>query len=548
VPLKHVYVALSIIFFMISCTKAPEINVVPMPNSVSQTSGVFKVSGKSVGIDASVDAKSAAKIMDFASRLTLVTGKPSNVQEGEGDFYFVANSALADEEYTIDISKNKVNVQASSYNGFLYALTTLGQMLPPSFYGSKVAPKSSWVLPCATIKDKPRFAYRGMHKDDSRHFFGVEEAKRYLDVMAMYKLNRLHWHLTDDQGWRVEIKRYPRLTEVGSQRANTIVGHMVAEGQPYETDGTPYGGFFTQDEIREVVAYAEDLGITIVPEIDLPGHMLAALASYPELGCTGGPYEVWNAWGVAKEVLCVGKESTFDFIEGVLTEIMDLFPSEYIHIGGDECPKDAWKVCPRCQARIRALGLKDDDNASAEQYLQNYVTARVQKFLADHGRKIIGWDEILEGQLSEGATVMSWRGPEGGIKAAGDGFDSIMTPTGYCYFDYYQSDQTDKEPLSIGGYVPIDTVYSFDPYKGVPDDERHHIIGVQANLWTEYIATPEHLEYMLLPRMVALSEVQWCENRDYDRFLHSLTTHQFPILDIRGYTYSKAVIGIYGMR
>lgn len=296
-------------------------------------------------------------------------------------------------------------------------------------------------------------------------------------------------------------------------------------------------------------AYAASLGITVVPEIDLPGHMLSALAAYPELGCRGGAYKVWGRWGISKDVLCVGKDTTFDFIEGVMDEIMEVFPGTYIHIGGDECPKIAWKTCPRCQERIRSLGITWDGVHTPEQLLQNYVTARVQKYLAEHGRRIIGWDEILEGNLSPGAIIMSWRGVSGGLEAAAKGFDVVMTPCDYLYLDYFQSAHADKEPLGIGGRLPIEKVYSFEPYDGLPEDARPHILGVQANLWTEYIATVEHLEYNLLPRMLAVSEVQWCApgRRDFDRFKGLVLSRQFPMLDAMGRNYSRAIEGIYGM-
>ena len=358
--------------------------------------------------------------------------------------------------------------------------------------------------------------------------------------MAIHKLNTLHWHLTDDQGWRIEIKRYPELTAVGSIRKATVVRK---EWGTY--DDTPYGGFYTQDEIRDVVEYAADRGVTVIPEIDLPGHMLAALTAYPELGCTGGPYEVWGRWGVADDVLCPGREKTFEFLEGVLTEVMELFPSEYIHIGGDECPKVRWEKCPRCQAKIRQLGLKDDGEHTAEHYLQSYVTDRIGKFLAQHGRRIIGWDEILEGRAPSDAVVMSWRGSEGGIAAAKLGHDVIMTPNSHFYFDYYQSLDTDAEPFGIGGYIPMEQVYSYDPaFPELTPEQQKHILGVQANLWTEYVLSDEHLEYMLLPRLAALSEVQWCqpETKDWNRFIGSFRMDE--IYSQMGYEFAKHIFGV----
>ena len=529
----------------VGCSKAPEFNVVPYPESVTLQSGTFRVAGVPVKTDAALDAESMQVANSFAQHLTLVTGKKTEaVPDASGRcIEFAMNSNLAPEEYWLDVTKNGVKIQASSAAGFRYATQTIGQMLPAAYFGKVKAAGEKWILPAASIKDKPRFAYRGMHLDVCRHFFDVNEVKRYLDVMAAYKMNRFHWHLTEDQGWRIEIKKYPKLTEVGAWRDSTMIGKNW-----HEFDHTRYGGFYTQDEIRDVVSYAADLGITVIPEIDLPGHMVAAMASYPELGCTGGPYGVRPTWGIADEVLCPGKETTFEFLEGVLEEVMELFPSEYIHIGGDECPKKAWEKCPACQKRIKELGLKSDGTHTAEQYLQNYVTDRVQKFVNDHGRKIIGWDEVLEGNLSEGATVMSWRGAKGGIKAAKMGYDVIMTPNTYCYFDYYQSDSTSLEPLAIGGHLPVEKVYSCEPYEDIPAESRSHVLGVQANLWTEYIATPEHLEYMLLPRMSALSEVQWCspEHKDYERFKSSLT-HAFAIYDAMGLTYSRDVFGQYGL-
>ncbi|MBP5333609.1 MAG: beta-N-acetylhexosaminidase, partial [Bacteroidales bacterium] len=451
------------------------------------------------------------------------------------------------EEYAINIGKDGAVVEAAALNGFVYACETLKQMLPAAVYGGKKA-KADWVLPYVSIFDSPRFAYRGMHLDPCRHFWSIEETKRYLDVMAAYKLNRFHWHLTEDQGWRMEIKAYPKLTEVGAWRNGTVIKKEWGSN-----DGIRYGGFYTQEEMKEIVEYAAERGITVIPEVDLPGHMVAALAAYPELGCTGGPYEVWTRWGVAKDILCAGNDEIFTFLENVFRELVDIFPSEYIHIGGDECfggdaepdRPDPWDVCPKCAARMKQLGIKK--GPQAKHYLQNYVTARVQGILEKMGRKVIGWDEILQGNLAPGATVMSWRGVQGGIEAAAKGFDAIMTPTGFMYFDYYQSYEQDKEPFGIGGYLPLEQVYSYEPLDGITPGSEDHIIGVQANLWTEYIATPEHLEYMLLPRLCALSEVQWCqpEAKDYDRFTSSLD-HTLEILDALGLNYCLDHKGLIG--
>ncbi len=521
------------------------INVIPYPQSVEVGKGTFKGAGANFNCDQSIDARTQNAIREFADRISLVSGRVSSYATPVGlgkncdkvkGFIFLNDAGLAGEEYSISISKTSCTVRASSYNGFLYALQTLRQLTSVSIFSENPDPAEKFFFPCVRIQDKPRFGYRGMHLDCSRHFFSVEEVKKYLDIMAAYKLNRFHWHLTDDQGWRAEIKKYPKLTEVGAFRNGTVIRKDWGSN-----DGVRYGGYYTREQMRDIVAYAGKLGITVIPEIDLPGHMMGALAGYPELGCTGGPYEVWTTWGISDKVLCPGKEAMFTFLEDVFTELMDIFPSEYIHIGGDECPKSEWEECPACQARIKELGIKGDGRHTAEQFLQSYVTARVQKFLNDHGRRIIGWDEVLEGELAEGATVMSWRGTEGGIKASAMGFDVIMTPNTYCYFDYYQSQDQDKEPFGIGGNLPLEKVYGYDPLDGLDAGQRKHILGVQANLWTEYIATPEHLEYMLLPRMAALSEVQWCapEAKDIERFKSALRAESFRIYDTLGYNYRK---------
>ena len=533
-----------------SCTslepKEYGIDVVPYPNKVSLKAGSYKVAGAVFHYDRNMDALSVQAVTDFADRLSKVTGKQSLVSEGHSrtGINFVVDPALAPEEYSLVVNRKAVIIKASALNGFIYAIQTVKQMLPEEIFSDSLDQDEDWKLKCVVIKDAPRFAYRGMHLDVSRHFWSVDEVKRYLDVMQVHKLNRFHWHLTDDQGWRIEIKKYPRLTEKGAVRKETLVGHLQPKDNVF--DGTPYGEglFYTQDQIREVVAYAAARGITVIPEIDLPGHMVAALACYPELGCTSGPYEVWPMWGVADDVLCPGNEKTFEFIENVLSEVADLFPSEYIHIGGDECPKVRWEKCPKCQARIKALGLEADERHSAEYFLQSYVTERVEAFLATRGKRIIGWDEILEGKLAQDATVMSWRGISGGLEAARLGHDAIMTPNSYLYFDYYQSDNQDAEPLAIGGYLPVSKVYSYEPFEeGMTEEEKSHIIGVQANLWTEYITTESHLEYMLLPRLAALSEVQWCQpqNKNWERF-EDCVDDVCDIYDQMGYNYARHLL------
>ena len=545
--MKRLLTILSLCLFAL-CARANALEqIVPRPMSAELHKGSLRMSGIAFKCDPAFEAAALDAVERFAAQLgyasgkTCVTSSPLGLSEALAagklkGFVFLHDASLAPEAYSILVAPGHAVVRASGLNGVLYALQTLRQMLPAAIYGKHAAEKEKWVLPCCEIRDEPRFAYRGMHLDSSRHFWSVEEVKRYLDVMAMYKLNRFHWHLTDDQGWRIEIKAYPLLSQVSCWREGTMVGHDFSSN-----DGIRYGGFYTQDEIRDVVAYAAARGITVVPEVDLPGHMLAAMAAYPELGCTGGPYAAWTIWGVSDQVLCPGKEGTFRFLEAVLSEVAELFPGEYIHIGGDECPKSEWKKCPDCQALIQRLGIRGDERFSAEQYLQNYVTKRVQDFLATKGKKVIGWDEILEGQLAPGATVMSWRGTAGAKQAAAQGFDAILTPTSHCYFDYLQSEDKASEPLGFNGVVTLEKIYSLDPLEGIAPEQAHHILGVQANLWTEYISTPEHLEYMLLPRLLALSEVQWCQPgvRDEGRFLQVLQEHQFPVLEQAGYNYRK---------
>ncbi len=526
------------------------VTIVPYPNGIEPGRGYYKLGPDAIACDAGADEAIRRAVEEFAAQLTATSGMNIGVDYADyvqnpvtSGVRFVLDADLQPEAYKLEVNTRGIEVRASALGGFIYAIQSLKQLLPVEIYGTQKAADARWEVPAVKIDDAPRFGYRGMHLDVSRHFFPVDEVKRYIDMMVVHKLNTLHWHLTDDQGWRIEIKRFPRLTEVGSVRKGTMIGH-----QWDSSDGIPYGGYYTQDEIREVVSYAAERAVTVIPEIDLPGHMLAALTAYPHLGCTGGPYEVWGRWGVAEEVLCPGKEKTFDFIFGVLTEVMELFPSKYIHIGGDECPKARWEKCPHCQAKIKELGLKDDDKFKAEHYLQGYVTARVEKFVSEHGRRIIGWDEILEGELAPDATVMSWRGSEGGAAAAKLGHDVIMTPNTNFYFDYCQSLDKAAEPLGIGGYLPVKQVYDYDiSLDGIlTSEEQKHILGVQANLWTEYIATADHLHYMLLPRLAALSEVQWCNEgrRDWERF-----TKNFRMGDIyqkMGYNFAKHIYGVSG--
>ena len=414
------------------------------------------------------------------------------------------------EGYRISVNRKRVTIEGLTPQGVFYGIQTLRK--------SVSGLKGEAILPAAVIEDAPRFGYRGMHLDVARHFFGVAFVKKYLDAMAMHNMNRFHWHLTDDQGWRVAIDRYPKLVEEGSVRGYTVLGRNSAIN-----DGTPYGGSYTKEELKEIVSYAQERYITVIPEIDMPGHMLGALKAYPELGCTGGPYEVEGHWGVFDDILCAGKEVTFQFVEGVLTELMEIFPSEYIHIGGDEAPKVRWEQCQRCQQRIKELGLKADGNQKAEARLQGYFTKRVEAFLNSHGRKLIGWDELMESDVNESATIMSWRGVKGGLAASQKGHDVIMAPTSHCYFDYYQTkDHEWGEPFSFANLITVETTYGLDPAPEMLSPEaRKHILGAQANLWTEYVTCESQAFYQVLPRMGALSEVQWVmpEQKDFKAFV-----------------------------
>ena len=524
-----------------------EITIVPYPNEITLGKGCFDAKGASFTYDAAMDESSVNVVKAFASQLSMVSGAENSVSAGQSDrgFVFAMNAALSSEAYTLDVTPEVVRVEASSLRGFNYAVQSIKQLLPVEVFAGEPSPKVKWVMPVVKISDQPRFAYRGLHLDESRHFFGVEEVKRYLDIMEVHKLNKFHWHLTDDQGWRIEIKKYPGLTEVGSRRKGTCI-----KKEWDNLDGVPYGEgmWYTQDQIREIVAYAAAKGIDIIPEIDLPGHMMGALSAYPELGCTGGPYEVWTRWGVSADVLCAGNEKVYEFLEDVLSEVCDLFPYEYIHIGGDECPKTSWEKCPKCQAKIQELGLVDKDGETAEHYLQSYVITRIEQFINSKGRKIIGWDEILEGGIAPNATIMSWHGDNPGWKAASMGHDAIMTPNYCMYFDKYQSTDEPNEPFGIGGYLPVDKVYAYEPCSAeMSEQEKAHILGVQANMWTEYIAGVDHLYYMLLPRLAALSEVQWCnaDRKDWERF-YAACDRYCEMYKAMGYNYAQHILQARG--
>ena len=436
---------------------------------------------------------------------------------------------LPEEGYVLKINRQRIKLSAASYSGVFYGLQSLAQLI----HLNAEEGREKVALPVILIKDHPRFSWRGMHLDVCRHFIPVEDVKKYLDYMALYKFNKFHWHLTEDQGWRIEIKKYPKLTEIGAWRDETMVGHYSDEPRTY--DNTRHGGFYTHEDIREIVQYAADRHIEVIPEIEMPGHARAAIASYPWLGVTGEEIDVMKEWGISPYIYKPSEE-TFTFLKDVLTEVIELFPSEYVHIGGDEAIKDQWKESEEVQQLIRELGLED------EHELQSWFVQRIEKFLNKNGKKLIGWDEILEGGLAPNATVMSWRGEKGGIAAAKMGHDVVMSPTSHSYFDYYQSKPEEEEPLAIGGYLPIDTVYSYDPVPEVLDEqEAKHILGAQANVWTEYMPDFNQVEYMIFPRMLAMSEVTWTvtKNKNKEDFYKDVNNHE-KIFKMLGVNYSKS--------
>lgn len=534
--IKTLLLLSSMFFSAVLSLNATEIKIVPQPMEVRQGTGDFQLK-TSTRLLVDQGNKEIHQIAKLIVQKIAMTGGPAmsigDYTEGmklKNTIVFTLKGAdpqLGNEGYSIDVTSKGILVKAVSTRGLYYALQSFFQLFPPEIEGGNSAERQ-YSIPVVAIRDMPRYPYRGMHLDVGRHMYPVSFIKKYIDLMSMYKMNTFHWHLTEDQGWRIQIMKYPRLTQVGSTRLAT------AKGKTGEMDGVPYGGFYTQDQIREIVAYAADKFVTIIPEIEMPGHSVAALTAYPHLSCTGGPFRVRQEWGVADDILCAGNDSSFTFVEDVLTEVMSLFPSAYIHIGGDEAPKVRWHNCPKCQQRIKEEGLRD------ELELQSYFIKRVERFLSSKGRRLIGWDEILEGGLAPEATVMSWRGIQGGIDAARQNHDVIMTPTDYCYFDYYQADPA-TEPLAIGGMLTLKTVYSFEPTPPVlTAEESKHILGAQGNVWTEYIKTPEMVEYMSYPRAIALAEVTWSqkEQRNWDSFLQRME-NQYKRLEYLGVNYSK---------
>ena len=519
--MKIRYWLLAMSFIFLSCGRvaddvAANYGIIPMPNELAPMQGVYVLQGeKTVAVPSGEAAMKVFHYLEDALKNTSVTLKGIS-ETGKADICLSIDNSLPNEAYTLEVSSDRINISSNeTAAGFFYGVQSLLQLMPAAIYDGDRKYEGKIRIPAVSITDAPRFPHRGAMMDVGRNFLPKEEVLKFLDLMAFYKLNKFHFHLTDDQGWRIEIKKYPKLTEIGAWRDRTVIGRNTEE-----YDNTRYGGFYTQEQAKEIVKYAEERYITVIPEVDLPGHMLAALAAYPEMGCTGGPYEVCPRWGVFEDVLCIGNEKSMQFLEDVMAEIIDIFPSKYIHIGGDEAPRTRWEKCPKCQARIRTEKLKSDKNHTAEDRLQSYCMTRIEKFLNSKGRRIIGWDEILEGDVAPNATVMSWRGSAGGIKAAQLGHDVIMTPNDYCYFDYYQSEDTRHEPFAIGGFVPLEKVYSLNPTASLTEEQAKHILGAQANLWTEYIPTSEQVEYMVLPRMAALAEVQWTqqEKKDYTNF------------------------------
>jgi hexosaminidase len=511
------FIPLLAALLLVSCAKKEStspISLVPKP--VVLLPGDDKIHwDDSVSISATTDDERATA--EFLISFFESKGVPSHINssssKGAISFRLVNDPVLGNEGYHLKSNDGGVSIEANRPAGLFYGVQSFFQIV--SADGRDV--------PHVSITDYPRFAYRGMHLDVGRHMFPPEFIKKYIDLLARHKMNRFHWHLTEDQGWRIEIKKYPKLQEIAAYRKETVIGRATTKtrNQVEGYDGKRYGGYYSQEEIKDIVQYAGARHVTIIPEIDMPGHAMGALSAYPELGCTGGPYEAATTWGVFDDVFCAGKESTFTFMQDVLDEVMVLFPSQYIHIGGDECPKVSWEKCPHCQKRIKTEKLKD------EHELQSYFIQRMEKYVNSKGRKIIGWDEILEGGLAPNATVMSWRGEEGGIAAAQQNHDVIMSPTGWCYFDYLQ-DTASTEPLAANHYLPISKVYAYDPVPAqLTPEQTSHIVGVQANVWTEYMTTGQQVEYMAYPRACAIAEVAWSpkEGRDYADFLVRMETH-----------------------
>lgn len=534
---KKIAVLMVFITFLYNCDSPnPEKTkpqIIPMPAQMESTKGEF-VLDQSVGMSFDSNFKiSATFLKEFIEKGSAIQLRQNN------KISFIQDDTISnDEGYQLTITPKQIEIRAKTDQGAFYAVQSLRQLLPVdlengTFYMENIT------IPCVTITDSPQFKHRGMHLDVGRHFFSVDFIKKYIDALAMLKMNTFHWHLTEDQGWRIEIKKYPKLQEVAAFREQTLIGSYNAD--PQQFDGKRYGGFYTQEEIKDVVAYAQNRHVTIIPEIEMPGHAQAAISAYPELGCTGEQIKVAETWGVFDHIFC-SKDETFEFLENVLDEVLELFPSKYIHIGGDEAPKTHWENCPNCQQRIKEEGLKD------EHELQNYFITRIEKYLNGKGRQIIGWDEILEGGLAPNATVMSWRGTQGAIEAAKQHHNVIMTPTSHCYFDYKQSDNEDEPLANSGGFLPLEKVYSFNPIpEELTEEESQYVLGAQGNVWTEYIPNEKQVEYMVFPRILAMSEVLWTptNNKNYADFI-ARVEHFHQRLDALEINYANHLYEVEG--
>ena len=510
--------------------RVADYNVIPLPQEVTLTQkGAFVLTGATpiVYPEGDEQLKNDAQFLsDYIADVTALRLTTTSAKVKNAITLRLNKKVQSKEGYVITVDKKGVVIEGATAAGVFYGVQTLRKSIPVDKSLTEVT------LPAVMLKDAPRFGYRGVMLDCARHYFPVKFVKQFIDLIAMHNMNVFHWHLTDDQGWRIEVKKYPDLAKIGSVREKTVLGHNSDV-----FDDTPYGGYYTQEEAREIVKYAADRFITVIPEIDMPGHMIAALAAYPDMGCTGGPYKVSPIWGIMPDVLCLGNEKTYQFCEDVLSEMMDIFPSEYIHLGGDETPNVRWKECPKCKALMAKENLTPGK-------LQGYFTNRIEKFVNSKGRRIIGWDEILDGDINQSATIMSWRGTAPGARGAKMGHDVIMSPSSHVYFDYYQTRQGEsqwEEPLLIGGNLPIERTYSLEPVpEGADAETARHIIGVQGNLWTEYIAGPSLAEYQVLPRMGALSEVQWRPQgqKDFENY-KVRQTRMLKLYDAYGLVYAK---------
>jgi hexosaminidase len=517
-----------------------EINIIPAPQSIEAQDGKFIIT-KVTTFSSSEEFKYANQF--FQKYILNGSGidLKSLANPEAADIHFKTDTTLPPEGYRLKVSPERILLEGGDKQGVFYGVQTLRQMLSPKLDDSIPYPLYNIEIPSVEINDFPKFQYRGMHLDVARHFFPKEFIKEYIDHLAMLKMNYFHWHLTEDQGWRIEIEQFPRLTSHAAFREETLIGHY--NDTPQEFDGQRYGGYYTKEDIKEIVAYAEQHYITVVPEIEMPGHAQAAISAYPELGCSGEQVPVATKWGVFENIYCPNQK-TFAFLKGVLSEVIELFPGEYIHIGGDEAPKTQWKQCAHCQKLIKDHGLKDENE------LQSWFIKEIETFVNSKGKSIIGWDEILEGGLAPNATVMSWRGTQGGIEAAKAGHKVIMSPTSHAYFDYYQSENP-EEPLAIGGFLPLEKVYAFDPVpEELSPEEAQYVLGAQGNVWTEYMKTEQQVEYMIFPRILAMSEVVWSGptdnfEADYPDFVNRIENfHQR--LDAMRVNYANHLYGIVG--